>query len=583
MRNSLTLWMTGIIALTIIGFLVVFKPITVKPRKDPSDADRYLRPVGVMEFDARQAPEATFSVLNRDVYIYVPQHDLRLGLDLRGGMHVVLEIPDRSTLDYPLKNKLEGQSEVVKKQTELRDTLAAPDYLGESAKDNTQVSVTASEDQVEVVISWGTVSEAQNRFEIVNRAMDKVFGPGNYTTPKSDALFDAQALETQRADIQENVRGIMENRMNASGLTEVTAYAKGQKQVVLEIPGVKDPDRVRELLKTTAQLEFRLVPEGMTVTVDDKTGEATGTINGTQVLEGEDVINATYLVVSGKDLKPNCDLESDPKASGKFAVSFELRNGTKEEKKTRERFAAMTAGNVGRQLMIVLDDKVIMAPVIQDPLPGRGIITGGFDSKEAKDLKTLLNAGALPVPVQIAETRTISATLGADSIAKSMIAGIIGLAAVLLFMAAYYRLPGFMANIALVIYIILSLAVLKAFDATLTLPGIAGIIISIGMAVDANVIIFERLKEELRTKKPLETAIDVAFNRAWTAILDSNVASLITGAVLYSIGSGAIKGFAITLLIGVAVSMFTAVTVTRLLMKLMIRSHAGHKLAWYGI
>jgi len=150
-------------------------------------------------------------------------------------------------------------------------------------------------------------------------------------------------------------------------------------------------------------------------------------------------------------------------------------------------------------------------------------------------------------------------------------------------MAAYYRLPGLMADLALVIYIVLTLAVLKLFGATLTLPGIAGIIISIGMAVDANVIIFERLKEELRTQKPLETAIDVAFHRAWTAILDSNVASLITGSVLYAIGSGAVKGFAVTLLIGVAVSMFTAVTITRLFMKLMIRSKAGHKMAWYGV
>ena len=203
--------------------------------------------------------------------------------------------------------------------------------------------------------------------------------------------------------------------------------------------------------------------------------------------------------------------------------------------------------------------------------------------EQVTDWATLLNAGALPVPVKIVETRTVSATLGADSISKSLYAGIIGLALVLIFMAAYYRLPGLMADLALVVYIVLSLAVLKLFDATLTLPGIAGLVISVGMAVDANVIIFERLKEELRTQKPLETSIDVAFQRAWTAILDSNVASLITGSVLYALGTGAVRGFAITLIIGVAVSLFTAVTVTRLFMKLMIRSRAAHKLAWYGL
>jgi len=581
MRNSLSLWLTGIIGLAIIGFLVVFKPITFSPRKDPSDADRYLRPVGVNKFDPQLPPDATIPVFGKDVFIYVPQHDLRLGLDLRGGMHVVLDIPDRTTMTFPLKDKLTTDAS-TKKQSELSTLLATPEYLGDTAKDSNQVQVTVSDQKAEVVFNWDSLSQARQRITLANAAMTKVFGEGKFTTPNTDDLLNTQTLDAQRAEVQQNVSGIMEKRMNESGLTEVTAYAKGQDQVVLEIPGVKDPQRVRELIGTTAMLEFRLVPADLNVSVDEQTGSVSA-MRGSQVLEGQDVINATTLEVTGKDLKPNCDLETDPKAPGKYAVSFELQDNTKEAKLKREEFTAMTAGNIGRQLMIVLDGKVIMAPTIQDTLPGQGIITGGFDTAQAKNLKTLLNAGALPVPVQIAETRTVSATLGADSIARSMLAGLIGLAAVLIFMAAYYRLPGLMADLALVIYIVLTLAVLKLFGATLTLPGIAGIIISIGMAVDANVIIFERLKEELRTQKPLETAIDVAFHRAWTAILDSNVASLITGSVLYAIGSGAVKGFAVTLLIGVAVSMFTAVTITRLFMKLMIRSKAGHKMAWYGV
>ncbi|HEY3376668.1 MAG TPA: protein translocase subunit SecD, partial [Armatimonadota bacterium] len=290
-----------------------------------------------------------------------------------------------------------------------------------------------------------------------------------------------------------------------------------------------------------------------------------------------DALKSAVLVVRGRDLSPTSGVTYDQQH--RPAVSFSMRT-----KDAQTRFGVVTGSNIGRKLAIVLDGKIISAPVIQSQINGSGIISGGFkDLPEAQDLAVLLNAGALPVKVNIVENRTVSATLGADSVSASMKAGIIGLIAVLVFMIAYYRLPGLMANLALVIYIFLSLAVLKVFGSTLTLPGIAGIIISIGMAVDANVIIFERLKEELKTQKPLESAIDVAFARAWTAILDSNVASIITGSVLYMLGTGAVKGFAVTLLIGVVVSMFTAITITRLFMKLMIRSKAGHNLAWYGV
>lgn len=586
MHKKLSLWLTAIIVLTLAAFLFVFKPITFSARKDPSDASLYLKPVGAKSFHATSMPDPTFSLGERqsfNVYLYTPQHDLRLGLDLRGGMRVVLQIPDRSTFTYPLKQKLAGQADATDKQQELRAVLAGNDYLGEVANDDKQVEVTVNEQQAEIVTTWKNESEAQAQFEASNRAMAKVFGQGQFVSPRAKDLLDSEAIAKQRKETQESVRNIMENRMNGSGMTEVVAYAKGKGQVVLEIPGVKDPDHVREMIGKTASMQFRLVPAGMSVSVDDETGDATASRGG-QILEGPELINATYLVITGKDLKPNSDIVPDQKAAGKMAVSFEMRDKSKAEKAKRDQFAALTAGSIGRQLMIVLDDAVVMAPVIEDRLPGEGIITGHFAPEEAKDLATLLNAGALPVPVDIVETRTVSATLGADSVSMSMTAGIIGLIAVLVFMIGYYRLPGMMASIALIIYIFLSLGALMLFkDTTLTLPGIAGIILSIGMAVDANVIIFERLKEELRTKKPLSVAIDVAFARAWTAILDSNVASLITGSVLYWLGTGAVRGFAVTLMIGVAVSMFTAVTVTRLLMKLMIRSKAGHNLAWYGV
>jgi len=575
MRNTLSFWLTGIIVLTILAFLAVFKPITFSARKDPSDASHYLRPVSVKEFNATVEPEGTFSFFNSPVYVYVPQHDLRLGLDLRGGMRVVLTIPERITFHYPLVKSL-SDADLIAKQKALNDILSADPAFGEDQ----DVEVTFSTTDVTVVTSPGSVEQREAQFAALNTAMTNMFGEGNFTIPDKTDIFDDTKMAEERKELQTSVGAIMEKRMNSSGLTEVTAYAAGRDRIVLEIPGVKDPDLVRKNIRSTAQMEFRLIPSTIQVSVSDGGRISAwhangGAITGTDQEITAQVLKESMLVLSGKDMKPNFRLSFND--GGKPAISFEVKDDKKND------FAAFTAGHIHQVMAIVLDGKIQMAPQIQNRIPGSGIITGNFTQEGAKEWAKLLNAGALPVSVKIAETRTVSATLGADSVAASLIAGLVGLVLVLIFMASYYRLPGLIANLALLIYIVLSLAVLKLFDATLTLPGIAGIIISIGMAVDANILIFERLKEELRTQKPLETAIDVAFSRAWTAILDSNVASMITGFVLYALGTGAVKGFAITLLIGVAVSMFTAVTITRLFMKLMIRSKAGHNLAWYGI
>ena len=577
MRNPLTLWLTGIIVLTIIGFLAVFKPITFTPRRDPSDASRYLKPVGAENFNAQVQPGATFPLTSKiNAYVYKPQHDLRLGLDLRGGMRVVLTIPDVTTFKYQLEKSLTREDDINSSKKKLSELLPQPEYLG-TAVEEQQVSVDVYSDRVTIVTEPANTAEASTQLEVINKAMTAVFGADQYTAPKASDLFNVETIKKQRENNQESVRAIMETRLNSSGLTEVTAYAEGENRVVLEIPGVKDPDEVRRVLRTTAQLEFYLIPDDVTVTLGDN-GEVSASIDGVPV-QGTSaeitkrVLDQSQKVMTGADMQ-NFEFEY---AQNQPAIGFTV----KPEKQND--FGDMTSAHIGDVMAIVLDRKFQMVPVIRAAITSNGIIEGSFTEKEAQEWVRLLKAGSLPVPVKIAETRTVSATLGADSIAKSMMAGIIGLAAVLIFMAAYYRLPGLIANLALAIYLILSLAVLKVFGATLTLPGIAGIIISIGMAVDANVIIFERLKEELRAQKPLETAIDVAFSRAWTAIIDSNVASLITGSVLYAWGTGAVKGFAITLLIGVLVSLFTAVTITRLFMKLMIRTKAGHKLAWYGV
>jgi preprotein translocase subunit SecD len=574
MRNTLALWLTAIIVMTLGAMLYVFKPIALgTPRRDPVDAHLWLRPVGVEAkgFLAEMEPTQPFFTIpgsNTPVFLYVPQFDLKLGLDLRGGMRVTLEIPNRAEFTYPLGTALADAGEASKRQVALTKAIEGKAELG----DPNTIQISVTETKVSISTQPKTKDIAVAQLKVLNAAMASVFPDGKFDSPSEDRVFKLTGtLE------QDSVRQIMERRLNAMGTTEVTSQNKGTDQVVLEIPGVKDPEQVERMLGKTAQMEFRLIPQGYTVSVDDETGDVTASHNNAPI-SAEEMIKAAYLVLPGSALKPNSDVATDPKHPTGVAVSFSF-----EDRDDRAHFAEVTGGNVGKQLAIVLDGKIITAPTIESKIEGDGIITGNRDAKAAKELAVMLNAGALPVPVTTKETRVVSPTLGADSVSRSLFAGLIGLALVLLFMGIYYRLPGLMADLALVVYICLSLAVLKFFNVTLTLPGFAGIIISIGMAVDANVIIFERLKEELRTQKPLETAIEVAFSRAWTAILDSNVASLITGAVLAWLGTGAVRGFAITLIIGVVVSLFTAVTVTRLFLRLMVRSHTGHVMAWYGL
>lgn len=578
--NKLSIWLSAIILLTITAFLVVFKPITFSPRKDPSDASKYLRSISVeKDWDNTMppVPYTSWSGNKVQMFVYKPQHDLRLGLDLRGGMRVVLEIPDRAEFVYKLTPALRASRVAEEKQVALLAELAKPETLGDprilnvDADGNNNLRVIVSEQQVKIITLADSSTKADVQNQRIMLALDTVFGKGKY---EEDHEKGGPFIPVN-AETQASVISTMENRLNGTGLAEMTTYAKGRNQVVLEIPGVKDAGRVNAMLGETAQMDFYLLPADVQ-TIPGENGELTYMRNGMEVSDA-DLIKESFLAVPGTALDEKA-ITFTADQTGKPAVGFGM--ATSQDKKL---FAKITGENVGRHLAIVLDDRIISAPVIKDRIFGSGIISGDFTQEEVKDMVIKLKSGALPVPVHQVETRTVSATLGADSVSASMVAGLIGLAAVLIFMAAYYRLPGLMANCALVIYLFLSFMVLKFFDATLTLPGIAGIIISVGMAVDANVIIFERLKEELRMQKPLETAIDVAFNRAWTAILDSNVASLLTGAVLWWLGTGAVKGFAVTLIIGVVVSLFTAVTVTRLFMKLMIRSKAGRNLAWYGV
>lgn len=349
---------------------------------------------------------------------------------------------------------------------------------------------------------------------------------------------------------------VIENRIDQLGVVEPTVQRQGSRRIIVELPGIQDPERAIALIGKTALLEFvdtslTQLPHGARWSEDGKTVQMPPPAQPLQLDK--------KVILTGADL---ADAQASfDQTTAEPIVNFQFKG---QGAKTFEDF---TAKNIGRYLTIVLDSEVISSPVIRDRITGgRGQISGGFrDLTEARDLAVLLRGGALPVPVEVVENRTIGPLLGRDSIDKSVKAGWVAAAAVLLFMALYYGLAGVVADLALGLYFILVLAVLTSLNATLTLPGIAGLILSVGMAVDANVIIYEKVKEELRAGKTLRAALQSGWSRAFVTIIDSNVTTLIAAVVLFLLGSGPIRGFAVTLSIGVLASMLTAIIVTRIL------------------
>lgn len=351
---------------------------------------------------------------------------------------------------------------------------------------------------------------------------------------------------------------------------------KGDRQIVVELPGIEDPERALNLIGETAILEFveaEWVPGDLSLLSEDEKELLLGkdyrldTVKfydraGNVVREAQIVLKKT--VLTGNELKwagPGTNEYGQPNVS----IEFTSEGATK--------FQAITTRSVGKPLAILLDGVVISAPNINEPITGgRAQISGGFSITEVQDLVIKLKAGSLPIPVKIVENRIIGPLLGKDAIEKSKIAAYIGFSFVALFMIGYYRGNGFIAIIALLIYAILDLTVLSLFNATLTLPGIAGLILSIGMAVDANIIIFERFKEELKLGKTLVNALESSFKRAFHTIFDANVTTIIAAVVLFYLGTGSIKGFAVTLIIGILTSMFTAILVTKLFLTNLARA-----------
>jgi preprotein translocase subunit SecD len=358
------------------------------------------------------------------------------------------------------------------------------------------------------------------------------------------------------------IKDIIERRVNQEGVSEAVVVVQGSDRVVVELPGVTDVDAVRRLVGQTGRLDF--VPLGSTPAT---TGQVLDLEANPPLFSGDQVESAAV----GTDSQ-----------SGGLAVDFVLKS------EGAQLFADYTADHVGEYFAIALDGAVISAPVINSSIPnGQVQISaggiGGFPADEARDLVTILKFGSLPFPIQELSSEQISATLGETFLNQSLLAGLIGIALVIAFMLLYYRLPGVVAAFALVYYTLVVYAIFRLVPVTLTLAGIAGFVLSIGMAVDANILIFERMKEELRLGKSLPAAVEAGFNRAWNSILDSNVSSLITATILYAFGSSTIRGFALVLIIGVLVSMFSAIVVTRSIMRVMVRQEWARKASLYGL
>lgn len=377
---------------------------------------------------------------------------------------------------------------------------------------------------------------------------------------------------TPSASDMATIRTIIENRVNATGVTEPTVTTVGSDRISVEIPGVQNIQEIRQLIGSTGQLEF--------VPLDPKV-YGTSTTSGTKPVpvQGDHLdLKANPPLFSGNQIDPNGVAPGVDSTTGQRVVQFSLKSVG------AQKFAQYTQTHVGDFFAIVLDGVVQSAPVIQQPITGgTGQISGSFTTQQVNDLVTTLKFGALPLQLKEVQFTPISATLGQNFLRQSLVAGAIGILLVFFFMLVYYRLLGAVAVFALIYYALVNYAVYRLIPVTLTLAGLAGFVLSVGMAVDANILIFERTKEELRAGKPLASALEAGFNRAWPSILDSNVSSLITASILYTFGTSTIRGFALVLIIGVLTSMFTAITLSRAILRVVVRQGWARKATLFGV
>lgn len=483
------------------------------------------------------------------------QRRLVLGLDLQGGSHLLLEVDANSVK----KDKLDQVRDDARRT--LRE--AKLGYTGLSIKG----------DNVEVRVKEADLPTALTKLRELSQPIGGILGGnGQRTLEVSDAGGGLIRLTVPQAAILDRVRQavdqsiqIIEKRVNELGTVEPLIQRQGVDRVLVQVPGLQDPTRLKEILGKTAKMDFRMVD----TTVSPEQALQGRVPPDSEVLKGAEPPHAPYVVkkqvlVSGADLtdaQPSFD-----QRTGQPVVSFRF-NGTGARK-----FAQATTENVKQPFAIVLDNEVISAPVIQEPITGgSGQISGNFTVQQANDLAILLRAGALPAPLTIIEERTVGPGLGQDSIAAGELASYVGSVLVIVFMTLTYRLFGLFANIAVAVNVAMIFGILSLLNATLTLPGIAGIVLTVGIAVDSNVLIYERIREEVRHGRNAISAIDAGFSRALATILDSNITTFIAAAVLFYIGTGPVRGFAVTLGIGIVTTVFTAFTVTRLIVASWVR------------
>lgn len=492
-----------------------------------------------------------------DAPSWLPSKQVNLGLDLRGGSYMLLEVD----IDSVMKDRLQVLTNDVRKA--LRDDRIQYTGLGVKADALTvRITNTADLDKslkaieaLSSIVSGGGLSSLPSR----DIAAD---AEGNLISVK---LTDAARLARTQSAMQQSIE-IVRRRIDELGTTEPVIQQQGLDRILVQVPGLSDPKRLKDLLGQTAKLNFRLVDTS--ISAQQAMAERRVPAGSELLYDVETPSNPVLVqrrVMVGGDALVDAQAAFDSR-NGEPVVNFRFdSNGAKL-------FGEVTRDNVGRPFAIVLDNKVISAPRINEPIVGgSGQISGNFTVETANDLAILLRAGALPAPLTVLEERTVGPGLGADSVRAGTIASIIGSIAVVVFMVWAYGLFGVFANIALLINIGLMLGSLSLLQATLTLPGIAGIVLTVGTAVDANVLIYERIREELRTGKTPIAAIEAGYNRALATILDANITHFISAAVLFQLGSGPVRGFAVTLAIGVVTSVFTAFTANRLIVSTWVR------------
>ena len=471
---------------------------------------------------------------------YLPTTGIQLGLDLQGGTHLLMEVKLEAAVDTALTRRGDDLKHELKADKldvdeistatggALTVKLKTPDertpFLDLIAKSGPDLAVTSVESTGGPVYS--VRFKDRDETQVRGNAMD-------------------QALETIR------------NRIDQLGVRETTVVREGDRDILVQLPGIQDPERAKELIGKTAVLEFKLVDESHPA--NDKEPPPPGD----EILYGpaEAGGRPTYLVESPVLMSGNVVTDARVRPGARLegpyvAVDLDTRGA--------QAFDALTAENVGRRLATILDGTVYLAPVIKERIPqGHVQITGRFSIEEAHDLAIVLRSGALPAPVEIAEERTVGPSLGRDSVRQGAISFVVGALAVLIFMPLYYSGAGLLADFGLTLNIMLLICVMAALQATLTLPGIAGIVLTLGMSVDANVLVNERMREELRSGKTTRDAVKLGYQRAWSAIRDSNISTFVAGLILFQFGTGPVKGFAVTLCVGVLTGLFSCIVVTR--------------------